>query len=231
MSSTSPESLALLGRAAELRAAGTPWADAATQLAVGVDELRRLAAGHARDYDRLARRARAELLRETLDAALAALRARLNSPDPGVSLLAATTIVRYDLARMRHGLKDAGTRLERDSRRSPRKLTIGAHNARAGSVPESPEVPARQEVVAAKNVTQSGPPAGASAGPSRPAATPPAAPPPVAAGNPAPLDDAARRRLRLIDNFALGRTAHAAPAQDKRQTLEVDRLIRGWLSE
>ena len=42
--SATPEPLALLERAAELRAAGTPWADAAAQLAVDHRELRRLVA-------------------------------------------------------------------------------------------------------------------------------------------------------------------------------------------
>ena len=103
MTTTSPESLALLGRAAELRASGVPWADAATKLAVGHDELRKLASEHSRDYDRLMRRARNDVLRETLDAALAALRTHVTSPEPKMSMRAATTIVRYELARMRHG--------------------------------------------------------------------------------------------------------------------------------
>ena len=68
---TSLESLRLLERAAELRAAGNRWTDTATQLAVGVEELRQLASEHTRDYERLVRRARTAVLHETLAAALA----------------------------------------------------------------------------------------------------------------------------------------------------------------
>src|SRR5689334_468248 len=115
---TSPESLALLGRAAQLRAEGVHWPDAAEQLALGHDQLRRLVADHHRDYERLVRRARADVLREATDEALAVLRAQLNSPERRVSLTTATTIVRYDLAVMRHGAREARDRLERAARRA-----------------------------------------------------------------------------------------------------------------
>src|SRR6187455_2604714 len=108
---TPPESLALLRRAAELRAGGTPWPDAAARLDLGHDELRRLVSDHARDYDRLVRRARAGVLREVLDEALAALRTHLASRDERASLSAATTLVRYDLARTRLGAQEARVRL------------------------------------------------------------------------------------------------------------------------
>jgi hypothetical protein len=157
---TSPESLALLGRAAELRAASTPWSDAAAQLAIGTEELRRLASENARDYDRLMRRARAEVLRESLDAALTTLRGLLKSSETGIGMKAATTIVRYDLARMRHGEKEAGARLERDARRShrcghePETPSTEAKNPRAQNMPESPKVPTQQEVNPAKKEAQ-----------------------------------------------------------------------------
>src|SRR5436190_8675804 len=141
MTTASPAPLALLTRAAELRAAGTPWPDAAAQLKVGHAELRRLPAEHARDYERLARRARTDFIRETLHEALAALRDQLKSSDDRIRFMAATTIVRYELARMRHGAKSAGAGLERDARRSRRPSTIGAENAPAEHVPESPKAP------------------------------------------------------------------------------------------
>ena len=48
--SASAEPLALLGRAAELRADGTSWADAASQLCVTHDELRKLAAARGTEF-------------------------------------------------------------------------------------------------------------------------------------------------------------------------------------
>jgi hypothetical protein len=97
-----PEPLALLGRAAELRAGGTPWDDVAAKLAVAVDDLRRLAAEHARGYARLVRRAQREFVRETMHATVARLRDLLKSQQEGVAMMAAATLVRYDLAKMRH---------------------------------------------------------------------------------------------------------------------------------
>jgi hypothetical protein len=241
MTTNSPESLALLGRAAELRATGVPWSDAATQLTVGQDELRKLASEHARDYDRLMRRARNDVLRETLDAALTALRGHLASPDRGASMRAATTIVRYELARMCHGGKEAGSRLERDARRT--KPTAEAREVRNQNVPESTKVPNQQEVNAAKNGTHST--ASGSASPVAPKPTPsspapvappastPAAPPAptaaaVAGKNQAPLDDVARRRQRLVDDFALGRVPAVL---GDLPTLEGGRLLSSWLAE
>jgi hypothetical protein len=234
---TSPESLALLGRAAELRASGVPWSDAATKLALDHDELRALVSDHSRDYDRLMRRARNDVLRETLDAALAALRTHVASPEPKMSMRAATTIVRYELARMRHGGKEAGSRLERDTRRT--KPTAEAREMRNQNVPESTEVPKEQEVNAAKNVAQSTAPGSASPVAPKPTpATPvPPAPPapavpaptaPAARNQQAPLDDAARRRQRLVDDCALGRTP---PALGDLPTLEGCRLLSSWLAE
>ena len=182
MTTTSPESLDLLGRAAELRATGVPWADAATKLALDHDELRRVVSEHPRDYERLMRRARTDVLRETLDGALTALRTLVKSPDQSVCSRAATTIVRYELARMRHGTKQAGSRFERDARRASRrdKVTDGAEKVRNENVSESAKVPNHQEVNAAKNVAQPTAPASASAVAPKPAPVPPATAPAAA---------------------------------------------------
>jgi hypothetical protein len=226
MTATSPESLALLDRAAELRASGVPWPDAATRLALGHEELRRLVSEHSRDYERLVRRARTEVLRETLDAALTALRALVTSPEPGVGLKAATTIVRYDLARMRYDLKEAGDRLARKRR----KITAEAENVRAQNVSESSKGQDQQEVNAAKNVAQS-PAPDAPAKPPVPPPAParPAAPPAAKSTTP---DAEAIRRKRLFRAAVLGQPAPRTPlTKGVRQTLEVDRLISSWLAE
>ena len=235
MTATSPESLALLGRAAELRASGVPWSDAAAQLSLGHDELRRLVSDHTRDYERLVRRARTEVLRETLDEAVAALRVHLASREERVSMVAATTLVRYDLARTRLGAQEARTRLERR-----------AHKLREQNASESTEVTNKQDVTAAKNVAQTTAPRPAASAPAAPpgpapakpsvAPAPPTPTPPVAApaAPPAakpPLDELARRRLRRLNDFALGRTPPASLVRGSRQALEVDRLITGWLTE
>jgi hypothetical protein len=225
MTATSPESLALLGRAAELRASGVPWPDAATQLTLGHDELRRLVSDHSRDYERLVRRARTGVLRETLDEALAALRTHLSSRDERVSMSVATTLVRYDLARTRLGAQEARTRLERRARK-----------LREQNASESTEVTKQQKVDAPKNVAQTAAPKPAAGAPAKtapaPAKTPPApaTPPPAAPAEKTttPIDDATRRRQRLVDDFALGRTP---PAQNKRQTPEIEQVLRSWLTE
>jgi hypothetical protein len=227
MTTTSPESLNLLERAAELRAAGIPWAETATRLAVDAQELRKLASEHVRDYERLMRRARNEVLRESLDAAVAALRTHLASPEPRVSMSAATTLIRYELARLRYGPQEAGAKLERHSRRLSRReaMTETAREARNRNVQETAKVPNRQDVNAAKNVTQS------DVLKTQPAsATPPAAPPAQAATgvtekNKASVADEIRRR-RLVDVFARGQTAPLV-ARDDRLSQEVERLIRG----
>jgi hypothetical protein len=102
MSSLIPESLALLGRAAELRARGTPWDDTATKLAVSVDDLRRLSCEHARAFARLSRRAEREFHDDAMNATVAKLLDLLNHEQVGIVLTAAATLIRYDLARMRH---------------------------------------------------------------------------------------------------------------------------------
>ena len=211
----------------------------AAQLAVDAQELRKLASEHARDYERLTRRARNEVLRESLDAALATLRSKLTSPELRVSMVAATTIVRYDLARMRYGQKDAGAKLDRESRRSSRRESMAdkAHEVRNENVRESTKVTNPQDVNAAKKSAQSTPKAPANAAPSPPAptpqtATPQPAPPvtPVAQpGKPSVAD--AIRRERLLEKFARGQTPPAPITKGVPQTLGVDRLISGWLTE
>src|SRR5262245_15843922 len=113
--------LALLCRVAELRAAGTPWEAAAKQLGFEHAELRRFVAEHARDYERLARRARAEFRLEAFHEAIAALRKCLNSPDADERRLASASILRFEMTRLRHGVRDAGEELERLARRARRK--------------------------------------------------------------------------------------------------------------
>ena len=228
-----PETLALLGRAAELRASGTHWDRAAARLCLPHAELRKLVADHPRDYDRLVRRARAGVLREALDEALAVLRTHLGSRDERASLSAATTLVRYDLARTRLDAREARLRLERRARKLRDQDASG-----------SAEVPGGRDVTAAKNVAQPAAPrpaAGAAAPRTAPAtakaktpaapATPPAAPAAPQASAKAPLDELARRRLRRLNEVALGRTPPAPLARGSRQTLEVDRLMTGWLTE
>jgi hypothetical protein len=122
MSGLLPERLALLGRAAELRANGTPWPDVAAQLATGTDELRRLACEHARAYDRLARRSRREFLGETMSATVARLRDLLKSQQEGVAMMAAVTLVRYDLAKMRDRRQARNERKPRHKKRRRNEL-------------------------------------------------------------------------------------------------------------
>jgi hypothetical protein len=101
MSSLVPEQLALLHHAAELRAGGTTWEAVATELKVPDAELRALRAANARLYDRLARRAEQEFERETVRATLARLRELMKSASEGIAMMAAGTVIRYQLARMR----------------------------------------------------------------------------------------------------------------------------------
>jgi hypothetical protein len=101
MSSHLPEKLLVLDRAAELRAAGAPWPTVATELKLPVEELRSLRAAHASAYNRLARRAADEFRRDTMQETLARLRRLLQSENEGVAIVAAGTVVRYELARMR----------------------------------------------------------------------------------------------------------------------------------
>jgi hypothetical protein len=249
MTTISPTTLALLGRAAHLRASGRSWADAAAQLAVGQDELRRLAYEHSRDYDRLSRRARNEVLRESMDEAVGTLRRLLGSEDPDVGRMAAVTLVRYTMARMRQDLNAGGERPPK-----PRKITVEAENVRAENSSELAKVTKRQDVDAAKKVAQphpqppatrvpsppavAQPPATAPA-PATPAASPaapgtapaptpahPATPPPAAK----PSDAELLRRKRLLNAAVLGQPLPPL-SKDAPVPLEVDRLLRGWLAD
>jgi hypothetical protein len=238
--STSSESLVLLSRAAELRASGTRWPDAATQLSVGHDELRKLVAEHNRDYERLARRARADLLRETLDEAVAALRVMLKSPDARLGFLAATTLVRFELARMRHGMQAARERLERDtSARGRRRLTAEAKTLDELDTSESTEVKTSQHLAAPKNVAQST----TQATPSAAARVTPAAPM-ASVTPPAPVEPAAqvathatitphereRRKRLLLHHFVTG-AAEPPLWKDDRLDEEVSRIADGLLAD
>jgi hypothetical protein len=223
--SASPESLAILKRAADLRALGRSWDEAANQLAVGLDELQRLASEHHRDYERLSRRARNELHRQAVSTALVTLIKLMSSPEPGVGILAATTFVRYDTALMRHRGKEAATRLERVARElerdGERTITVNAREPRAQNVQESSEVLNRQKVDAAKNAAQSNAPASAP--------KPATAKPPTRAS--APPDATARRKQRLLEDAVLGRTARTPLPRGDREALEAERLINGWLAD
>jgi hypothetical protein len=105
MTNLIPEKLALLGRAAELRAEGSPWAAVSTELKVADEELRTLRVANSREYDRLAIRAEREFERETARACLARLRELLKSQDERIAMTAAGTIIRYELARMRNEIR------------------------------------------------------------------------------------------------------------------------------
>src|SRR5262245_58690184 len=121
MSALLPDTPALLGHAAELRARGTPWDGVATQLMIRTDELRRLVRDHARTYDRLADQARREFAHETLHAALARLHGLLQRQNERVALSAASTLVRYDLAQLRHR-QQARTRKDRQAEKPRNEL-------------------------------------------------------------------------------------------------------------
>jgi hypothetical protein len=145
MSGLLPERLALLGRAAELRANGTPWPDVAAQLATGTDELRRLAGEHVRAFGRLQRQARREFLGEVMAGAVARLRELLKSPQEGVALTAAVTLVRYDLAKTRdrrlaHAGRKARHRRRRRDELPPRPgVTVTAEAVEATETTEMVE--------------------------------------------------------------------------------------------
>jgi hypothetical protein len=251
MKATSPETLALLGTAARLRALGLSWADAAAQVSVGGDELRALVYEHRREYDRLSRQARDEVLRESMDEALTTLRRLLHSEDPDVSRMSALTLVRYTMARMRQDLNAGGERPAK-----PRKITVHAENVRAESMSELAKVPKPPVVDATKNVAQPQPPAVPKPAPATPPAarvstpapaTPPA--PPTNAQPPAPAPAAAparpatppppaaklsdaelRRRKRILDAAVLGQPLPRL-SKDAPVPSEVDRLLRGWLAD
>ena len=225
MSTTSPESLDLLERAAFIRSQGQTWTQTAARLSVGEAELRRLTSEHQRHYDRLCRKARDENLRETMDLALATLRKLLDSDDPVISRSAATTLTKYTLARMRLGLDVGGEPI-----RKPRKLTVQAENVRAENTSESTQVPNGTMVAVPKNVAQSSasnttnPASPTSARVTPPTATVPGKPgSPVAATGPIPPDERERRRRLLLNDFVHGRGAPLA--KDDRLDLEIGRLL------
>jgi len=107
----------MLVRAAELRSSGLPWADVADRLTVGLDDLRSLADDLSGVYDRLCRQARRSYRRETMDATVTRLRELLKSQQESVALLAATTLIRYDLAFMRREVQHSTCRRRHTSRR------------------------------------------------------------------------------------------------------------------
>jgi hypothetical protein len=236
MSATSPEPLGLLERAAELRARGRSWDEAAARLSLGHDELRKLVADHTRDYGRLERRARADVLQATRHLALRTLRELMASPEDRVRMVATTTFVRYDLALKRHGDKEAESRLERDT--SPHKrdrTTGGAGKTRDKNMSESSEVKNQQDVAAPKNVAQTtAPKAATPAAKPAPAATQAAAQAkptaPIAAQGQVPPEELARRRRLLLNDFTRGGAARPLGKAD-RLDQEVGRLVDGLLGD
>lgn len=166
---TSTSNGSLLVSVAELRAAGTRWPEVATRMNLDLDELRRSVRENQREYDQLVRRARKELQQEAADAMLATLRGLLDSPDPKVTLTAATSLMRYEMARMREHSKRAKnqSKATRDqledelraienpsaprSQPSPSSRPEVQSQSRAANVSESTKSPSGQGVSSAKN--------------------------------------------------------------------------------
>ena len=156
MSNLQPEKALLLERAAELRAAGSPWTAVATELKVAADDLRTLRQSNTRLFDRLVRRADRESAADTLRATFARLRELLKSTNEKIAMLAAGTIIRFELARMRQSLQARRNALERWGERNRDELPplpsrrLGVEKLgcdRLGSQPKrSEEVPAQQAV-------------------------------------------------------------------------------------
>jgi hypothetical protein len=234
-----PEPLSRLELAAELRAAGTSWPDTANQMALTHDELRRLVAEYHRDYQRLLRRARTEFQRDALATALGKLRELTRSAEPRIGLMAATTIVRYDLAIQRHGTTPGGDWLRRELRRNHKPTQ--PRNERAPNTSESTKVQIQQDVTASKNVAQSTPQPAPSPAPQptpgvtvTPPATAPSAVKPAStasASSPISPQERERRRRLLLNNFAQGRDSATPPGKDDRLTQEISRLVDGWLTQ
>src|SRR6476469_1693821 len=101
MSRLIPQQQALLVRAAEFRAAGTPWTAIATELQVADDDLRDLRDANTRLFRQLVRRANHEFEDETLRSTLARLRELMKSANEGVALAAAGIVIRCEMLRMR----------------------------------------------------------------------------------------------------------------------------------
>jgi hypothetical protein len=161
MSDIVPANLDLLRQAAELRADGTPWPAVAAKLAVSVGQLRRVADEHARAYGRLTRRANRELHGDTMRRTVAKLGGLLDSPEQGVVMMAAATLVRYDLARMRQELqtrreRDRGGRWARRDELPPApSVTVTAVKTGRDTAPAKPEMPEPERVVATQVVEKS----------------------------------------------------------------------------
>jgi hypothetical protein len=212
MSTLVPEQLLLLNRAAELRASGAPWAAVAAVLKVASDQLHELRTTHARAYDRLARRADNEFARETVRATLARLRELLKSTDESVAMLAAGTVIRYELARMRQeARKDRPFPRETPRWRNEtpplpsRNITASKPECDSGcdSPISRPEMPKSQVVsadpIAPKSARCDSPPASVVT-PARPTPTP-SAPPAPSKGKTTTVD-ALRRKKWLPDGLA-----------------------------
>src|SRR5437763_5280520 len=102
MSPATPDTDALLSRAAELRARGASWEAAADELDADPDDLRRLTRDAGPAYRRLFAAARREVTDEAFGEALLALRRELRSRDERARREAAGVIVRIRLTAIRH---------------------------------------------------------------------------------------------------------------------------------
>jgi hypothetical protein len=245
MTTPSPQTLGLLRRAAELRAAANSWDATATKLALTRAELDKLVADHTRDYERFARRARAEVIREAFHEALTALRDHLKSADGRDRFLSSTSIIRYVMLQMRNESRAADRDLARGRparRKKDRTLTVHAENVRAGNTSELPKVPVPNGVTGAqKTATPPAAPAAPKPVPTPAPVTPPAAPtPPRAPAQPAapapatangaaPLSDAERRKQRLIMQQAVRPGTTAPVVRNGGQANDPDDLLRNWL--
>ena len=144
---TSTSNGSILVSVAELRAAGTRWPEVATQLNIELDVLRRTVREKQREYDQLVRRARKELQQEAADAMLATLRGLLDSPDPKVKLTAATSLMRYEMARMR----------EQSNRAKYRSKATNYLPAEECKSIENPSLPTSQPATSSRPADQSKP--------------------------------------------------------------------------
>src|SRR5262245_53614337 len=97
--------VALLERAAELRANGSSWDVVARKLDTNPDVLRAAVAAHRKQYRRFFVAARREVLDESFCEGLYTLRRQVRSDDERIANKAADALVRARLALFRHRRK------------------------------------------------------------------------------------------------------------------------------
>src|SRR5687768_8532757 len=96
-----------LRAAAALRADGAPWDAVAPALGRTIDDVRRWPAVFGPVWDDLLRSQVAEARQLAVCAANAALARHTRSADANLSVRAAVALMRWDMARLRHGAGDA----------------------------------------------------------------------------------------------------------------------------